>query len=280
MDGEPGVMAKEKPGYGDLLGCFLGAGVMGYLNRREFEKKRRMLENLKAGVVYCPDTNVLYHRFLSNHGRIPMDETALVDTVRNEIEASLNSVYTPRDVRLMKGEARYHGYLVDGLLDRRMNNSRKAAYLALREYRGLKDQAIRVPAVGETGPEKAENALVFARSLEEYGRGSGSHLVVLTTDGVLTEVCEESDLDCFLFRVPRRLSGRDVTARRFLGLVRLVSCVYGFLRLNGALIIGEYGGKRERDEVKVFLGGAKAERFGRDLETSRRLLRLMKEKRG
>lgn len=279
MDGEPGVMAREKPNYGDLLGCFLGAGVMGYLNRREFEKKRRMLGNLKARVIYCPDTNVLYHRFLSNHGRIPMGETALVGTVRNEIEGSLDSVYTPRDVRLMKGEARYHGYLVDGLLDRRMKVSRKAAYLALREYRGLKDEAIWVPAAGETGPDKEGNDLVFLRSIEEYGRGSGSSPVVLTTDRMLSEVCEESDIDHFLFRVPRRLSGRDVTAGRFLSLIRLVSCVYGFVRLNGALIIGEYGGKRERDEVKVSLGGVRAERFRRDLVTSRRLMRLMKEKR-
>ena len=278
LEVDPGVLEKEKPDYGDLLGCFLGAGVMGYLNRREFEKKRRMLENLKAGVVYIPDTNVLYHRFLSNHGRIPMDEIALVETVYNEIDASLKSVYTPREVRLMKGEAKFHGYLVDGLLERRMKNSRKAAYLALQEYRGLSDEVIKVPAVGETGPDKEENALVFLKSIVEYGRDWGSYPVVLTTDHIMAEACEEADLDHFLFRVPRRLSGRDVTAGRFLGLIRLVSCVYGFMRLNGALIIGEYGGKRERDELKAFLGGQRAERFRRDLVTSRRLMSRIKEK--
>ena len=41
-----------------------------------------------------------------------------------------------------------------------------------------------------------------------------------------------------------------------------------------ALVIGEYGGKRERDEVGVVLGGARAERFRRDLVTSRRLMKL------
>lgn len=277
-DGQ-GVLALEKPDYGDLLECFLGAGVMGYPNQREFEKKRRMLENLKTRVAYFPDTNVLYHRFLSNYAGVTRSETALVETTRKEIEAALNFKYTQPQVRALKGEAKYQGHLVDGLLSRRMKNSRKAAYLALREYRDIGEKAIQVPAVGETGPEKERNDLVFARSIEAYVRGSTVYPVVLTCNGVMTDVCEVCGLDYFLFRVPRRIKGGDVPAGRFLTLLQLASGVYGFVRLNGVLVIGEYGGKRDHDEVKVFLDGERAERFRRDLEISRGLVELVKERR-
>jgi len=51
------------------------------------------------------------------------------------------------------------------------------------------------------------------------------------------------------------------------------------MRLNGVLIIGEYSGKRDHDEVKVILDGGRARRFRRDLEASRSLMKKVNERR-
>jgi len=65
----------------------------------------------------------------------------------------------------------------------------------------------------------------------------------------------------------------------FLSLLKLASAIYGFMRLNGVLIIGEYSGKRDHDEVKVILDGGRARRFRRDLEASRSLMKKVNERR-
>jgi len=275
MEGlEEGTWALERPTYDDLLSCFLGAGILDYSNIGEFEKRSRVMGNLRSRVVYSPDTNLLYHRFFSNHDCVDPGDVVVADSVRNEIEAALNYKYDRRRLGEMLRGARYEKQLARELINRRMKASRKAAYLALREYRRLRDVCRGVPASGETGPDRERNDLIHVRSLREYGEENPVYPVVLTCDSIMTDLCEGEGLEYFLLRPPTRIPSREVSPGRLVDLIRLASCVMGFIRLGGATIQGEFRGKAGLDELKVTLPGARGDAFGRDLRICRGLMKL------
>ncbi|MGD2200493.1 MAG: hypothetical protein PVJ38_02535 [Candidatus Bathyarchaeota archaeon] len=265
---------KERPNYGDLLGCLIAAGVLGYRNVGELVKRLKILRNLKGRVVYSLDTNLLYYRFLSNTGFLDPGEVALVGSVKNEIEAALNYKYQGWQIREMERDVPFQKHLVRELSNTRMKNSRKAAYLALREYREVRSRCLEVPLVGETGRDKERNDLLMIRSLAEYARENPVYVVVLTSDRLLKDLCEGEGLDYFLLEIPQSIGAPETTPARMADLVALVSGVMGFMKLNNVTIIGEYRGKMGLDELKIEYPGSGAEAFRRDLEVCRRLLKL------
>ncbi len=56
------------PSYSDFLECLLAAGVVGYDNLEQFIEILKSYESLKKTMFFCPDTNILYHRFMTNLG--------------------------------------------------------------------------------------------------------------------------------------------------------------------------------------------------------------------
>jgi len=273
LEDRGGVWARERANLNDLQECFLCAGVTEYSNVEEFHAKRRMLDNLKQRVAYVPDTNLLYHGFLSKQGDLTFEDVVLVSSVQDEIEASLNYKYSDVQIAEMKRGALYQKHLVDVLRNRRMKSSRKAAYLALRKYRRLRDRCPQIDSVMETGSDKERNDVVIAKTASEYRKENPVYPVLLTCDALMTDICESEGLEHFLFKFPQSWETYDVDLGRLLELIRLTACTLGFLKVNNVAIIGEYGGKRSLDELRVTFPGARGDEFIRDLMMSRELVK-------
>lgn len=149
--------AREMPGYSDFLECLLSSGIMGYKNEADFREKLKHYRSLTKRVYFCPDTNVIYHRFISNSSLFKQNEILLVDTVKEEIEAALNYKYHPHQISELRSLVKYQEFLLDEWVNRRMKRSRKAAYIALREYRKVKDLAVEIEGVEKSTNDSEYN---------------------------------------------------------------------------------------------------------------------------
>lgn len=278
IEGDPivsEIWLKEKPGYHDLLECFLAAGVIQYTNRDRFIEKLEVFKGLRRKVVYYPDTNVMYNRFLSKYNRISPDEVAIVEGVRREIQASLNYKYTGYQLSEIKRDVQYQRRLVDELLNRRMKVSRTAAFLALREYLSHRDEVSLVDTVEETGRDKERNDLIFVKTVGRHAQRNRVYPVVLTCDGLLTGLCEAEGISYFLFQIPHKIEADRCSSEQFTELLTLVSGVYGFIKLNSVIIYGEYRGKQGLNDLKlVFLDDRLEEKIRREIELCRKLVKL------
>ena len=135
-------LADEMPSYNDFAECLIVSEIISYENAGEFGEMINHYRNLKKRVYFCPDTNVIYHGFVSTSSLFKSEGILLLETTREEIEASLNFKYAPPVISDFKRFARYQPFLLDEFINRRMKKSRLAAYIAMKEYRVLRKPAI------------------------------------------------------------------------------------------------------------------------------------------
>jgi hypothetical protein len=267
-----GNILQEMPAFNDLLSCLMNSGILPYANRDDFIEKIRMFSNLKKGVLYGLDTNVFYHGLPLNAGIDPAT-FLLVETVKNEIESSLNFKYSPQQIVDLKRSARFQKKLLDELLNARTKRARLAAHLALPPFRAIRDRATLVPAVGPSSSDKEANDLIIVKSLKEFENEKFSLPVMLTADRNLATLCDAQGVEHFLFEIPAAPGKTHCVPATFEKLVGTLAGVFGFIQCNSAIIFGEYRGKGSRsDELKVqFLNEALCEPFRKDLMLCRKL---------
>jgi len=254
---------EELPSHADLVDCLLTSGVISYENSEEVGRRighRR--SNYSGKVLFSPDTNVLYHNYLSSSGLLVPDDVAIVDTVKDEIEASMNHKYSGSEIREIRDSVECNRELVGQLSNRRKKKSRKAAYLAKREYKEFLGRTI--PSVEDGSHDSEQNDRVIARSLRDYGRESGVQTVLLTADTQMADICEMEGVERLYLKYP---VSYEVDACPHANLVKLVfdlSVTFGLVKLNSVIILGEFGGKGpdEPDALKLkFLDGGLGNAF-------------------
>lgn len=135
-------LADEMPPYNDFAECLIVSGIISYDNLEQFKEMLNHYRSLKKRVYFCPDTNVIYHGFMLASSLFKPEEILLVETTREEIEASLNFKYSPHIISDLKKLTKYQLFLLDEFINRRMKKSRLAAYVSMKEYRVLRKPAI------------------------------------------------------------------------------------------------------------------------------------------
>lgn len=240
----------EMPSFYDLRDSLLTSGVISHENLEEFEKfANRAINSSSKKVFFCPDTNLLYNNFFSSFGGIEPGNVAIVSTVKDELENKMNSKFKPTEVRLMKQLAEHHGDLLDELGNRRKKESRKASYLAMREYENYSGKEI--PARRESSHRSRENDEIIVKSLRDYEKKNPARLVLLTADDPMRDICRAEGLDHFYLKSPHDFDADSCPHDEFLGLVLDLSLVFGFVKLNSAIIFGEFGGKDRAGSLKL-----------------------------
>jgi len=268
LDGTTG----EMPSYSDLTECLLNAGVTQYGNLEEFKKRVNIYRNLHKGVVFSPDTNILYHGFFSNSNSIDPEDILLVDTVRDEIEAQLNHKYSRTEISTMKVRAQFQKHLLDELSNRRKKRSRKAAYLAMRNFISIRDRAIPVKGIEKSQKSSSENDRILVRTLNHYEQALP---VLITADEAIIDICNLHDIEYFLFKHPHGQKVRHCTYNQLIKLALNLAGVFGFIKINSAILFGEFRGKRELNEFKILLLNENmGKTLKRDLNICRKLMRL------
>ncbi|KXA99627.1 hypothetical protein AKJ40_02720 [candidate division MSBL1 archaeon SCGC-AAA259M10] len=245
-----GEYSDEMPSFYDLRDCLLSSGVIKHENLEELEKyvNRRVESGVKR-VFFCPDTNILYQNFLSSFGKIKLRNVAIPDTVKDELKNKLNSKYGRTELQLMKQHAKCQGNLLDELNNRRKKASRKASYLAMQEYERFSGKTI--TAQRESTYDSGENDRIIVESLRSYEKNNPVRVTLLTADDSLRDLCRAEDLDHFYLKVPHNFEADSCSHGEFLTLIRNLSLVFGFVKLNSSIIFGEFGGKNRADALKL-----------------------------
>jgi len=261
---------RERPSWNDLLECFLASGAANFTNMDDF--KKALTSYPRTGrVYYAPDTNILYHGFLTTSNLVEPSKVLLSGTVKEEIRAQLNHKHGPHHIDELKKSSRYQRQLWDMLLNQRMKLSRKTAALALAEYEALSSRSLLVEPASSTTPDKEKNDEVFTRTVSGYRRDHSIYPVVLTCDAAIVDLCKLEKLDYFLFYLPQTIESGLVGHRCFIRLVQLLANVMGFLKVGKVTILGEYQGRRSPGELKVIFPNGDYEWFMKHLTISRKL---------
>ncbi|WP_290597365.1 MULTISPECIES: PIN domain-containing protein [unclassified Archaeoglobus] len=230
-------------------------------------------ENLKKTVFFCPDTNILYHRFMTNLG-IDLRSVLLVNVVRDEIEASLNFKYSPSQIAELKKDAKYQSFLLDEFINRRMKRSRLAC-IALTEYRELRRYAVEIEGVESSTNDKEQNDLTIVKTLRRFERERAALPVMLTADRQMADLCEAEGIEYFHFSIPHAVKADFCDHSGMIKLIYSLAMVFGVVRLNSVVVFGEFKGKKKIEELKLrFLDNEFWKSFEKHLRICRRLMEL------
>ncbi len=262
----------DLPTYSDFYECFISSGIVGYDNLYEFEKQLELYDSLRKGVAFAPDTNILYHRFISNFREMDGRQIVIAEGVKWEIENAMNYKYRNSQLMEIMERVRNPAPLRE-LRNRRMKKSRKAAYVALREFEKLKSRII----IAEKYGEGHNNDEVIVKTLKHYDEMTPTLLVFLTADRAITDVAEMEGLEYFLFQYPTSELGKhEISAYQLRTLLFNLAAIFGVIEVGDTLVYGEFGGKADLNEMKLVFGDASTFReFEFHLMLSRKLVRLL-----
>ena len=247
-----GPIAGELPTYADFLECMIASGIVRYTNQAAFDAMRASYGQLKKTVFFGLDTNLFYHGFPSNNPAIDHTSYLIVDTVRDEIAYAINRKYTAKMIEDMTAHAPGCQEYIRELENKRMKRSRKAAYIALKEYRTIRDRATEITSPGPHTHLSEENDRNIVKALRKFDEERYALPVLLTADIYMADLCMAEGIEYFYFDRPYILEVTTCTASAFRRLLFNLAAVFGFIDCSGTAIFGEFGGKgNDLDELKV-----------------------------
>jgi len=266
----------EMPFFTDYDECLLASGVTSYENLEEFAGRLRTYRELKKDVRFGIDTNLLYHRFVTVTGAINPEETILPDIVRQEVEYALNHKYSSRFIADLQASAPASAEIIGEFENRKKKKSRKAAYLAMAEYRDLRDRALLLTTGADAAHTSRENDGLIVRALRRFEEERFSLPVLLTADAAMADLCDAEGVEYFLFRSPYHERPATAGFDAFFRLLAYLSVVFGVIDLGSVLIFSEYGGKGNDSSAfrLTFMDEDLHTEFVRDVEVCRKLLAL------
>lgn len=264
---------SEKPTYSDYRQCFLASNLITYSNLEEFRHEYKTYSNLRAQVVYAPDTNLFYNQFLSS-GLIKPEEILLVETVQKEITNMLNKKFSPALLSELKPVIRYQRTLLDEFFNGRRKQSRLAYNLALQEYRAYSNRVYATVRTGELLRDKEQNDRLFVEAVKEYQSNSSVFPVILTGDKGMVDFCDSIGVNYILLKLPPVIQPAYCSPEQLCHLLCNLAGVLGVIQVNRLLIFGEFRGKNNFEYKVRFLGGETPLELERDLEICRELLKL------
>ena len=265
----------ELPNFHDYFLCLIHSGIVHYSNIEQFISRASSYGQMKKGACFGLDTNLLYHGFpLNSH--IDAQKFIIIDTVQSEIESSINYKYSPQEITDLKRCARFQKHLLDELINAKTKRARRATYLALRQFRAIRDRAQTIPALEKSTSDKEANDLIIVKTLRKFEEDKFSLPVMLTADQNLATLCDAQGLEHFLFEIPYEINEKKCTPAKMVSLIFNLATVFGFIQCNSVNIFGEFRGKGTNlDELKLeFLNERIYDRFFQDLKICRRLMKL------
>lgn len=271
-----GKHVAEMPSCADYDECLLASGVTVYENLDEFVGRLSTYRQLKKDVRFGLDTNLLYHRFVTVTRAVEPEETILSDIVRQEIEYALNHKYSSRFIADLQASAPESAEIIGEFENRKKKKSRKAAYLAMAEYRDLRDRALLLTTGTAAAHTSRENDGMIVAALRRFEEERFSLPVLLTADTAMADLCDAEGVEYFLFRSPYRERPAAAGADALFRLIAYLSVVFGVIDLGSVLIFSEYGGKGNDSSAfrLTFFDEDLYTEFIRDVEICRKLLAL------
>ncbi|MEX2730026.1 MAG: hypothetical protein Q6353_022480 [Candidatus Sigynarchaeum springense] len=264
--------AEEFPSYQDFKECFLASGCMQYDNVADFLSRHKDYKDRNQRVFFSPDTNLLYHGFLSSKASfLSKERIPLAPTVYNEIQTAMNHKYDKATIDDIKSRLRFNADLIKGWVNNRKKRSRKAAYLAMREKNRL--LTFTVAEIEKRSPSYEQKDLYILKELQQFMAQSKSDVIFLTADRVSQDFCVMENVEYFLFTIPARIDTHQCSAASFCELIFDLTAIFGVIRVHRTLLFCEFPSKTDLDQLKVRLATEKHyAQFTKDLKICRRLM--------
>ncbi|QSZ66320.1 hypothetical protein RJ40_01790 [Methanofollis aquaemaris] len=271
-----GEHAMEMPFFSDFEECLLASGVTTYANMEAFREKAKIYRGLKKEISFGLDTNLMYHRFFTTSRALRPDEVILTGIVRQEIEYVLNHKYSARFIAELRESAPEASWYIAEFENRRKKKSRKAAYLAMPEYKTLRDRAILVDEGEKAVHATRENDQMIVEALRRFEEKRFGLPVLLTADGSMADLCDAEGVEYFLFRAPYHPKPRHASPETFFKLVAHLALSFGVVTIGSAVLFGEFGGKGDDPDAfrLTFIGDDHHTECERDIELCRKLSAL------
>ena len=269
----------EMPSYNDIGYCLLLGGIIQYNNIDEFYEQLTLYKKMNKTIRFALDTNMFYQGFPSR-SKLPGDTCyLLVDIVYEEMEAAINHKYSQNQINAMQHNAPYHKDLLTELLNRKTKKARKAVYVAMSEYRSIREQTREIKSPDPSTYDKEANDLLIVRTVRDYDE-KNNMAVLLTADTNVSYLCEGKGPECFHFTYPSMFDVKHCSSGQLIELIFSFAIVCGFIQCNYVVIYGEYAHKTGNDDtLKLkFHDEEKYLDFIKDLEICRKLTKLGIEK--
>lgn len=264
--------AEELPTYQDYKECFLASGCIQYENVAEFTARHKNYKERNKRVFFSPDSNILYHGFLSSKASfLSKERIPIAPTVHAEIEAAMNHKYDKATIDDMRSKIRINSEYIKGWTNGRVKRSRKAAYLAMREKNRL--VTFKIEGIEGRPPNYAQKDLYILKELQQFMDQSRSEVIYLTADRASQDFCEMNSIEYFLFKIPANVDVQACTAQSFCELLFDLTAIFGVIRVHRTLLFCEFPSKTALDQLKVrFATERHYSQFMKDLKICRRLM--------
>jgi len=265
--------SSEMPLYSDIRGCLLSSGVLDYANADELRELIGSAVSRRHFAGVSLDTNLLYNRFVSNFQMLKENDVILASTLRDEIMHKINRKMDPRVQAGIKNTVRYQKELCDELWNRETKSSRIVRDHALREFTFLKKGGCRIiEGVERSSAEDGENDKIIVRTLADMRRKGKRPPLLITADAAVEAICDLEDVEYFRLHYPDPGDAASCAFGQFRNLVHSMSSVFGAVMIGPVLVLGEYRGKKDPEDMKLRFQDPRAgEEFSRELGVCRKL---------
>ena len=275
-----GDYSSEMPNYSDFIQVLLASGVISFHNIDDFFEKFENISKWPKSkrIVFSADTNMFYNRFFSNFKKISPKEIILVDAIKEEIKSAQNLKFTPSEITEMKKHVRYNKHIIDEFVNRKKKKTRKAAYIAQREYDSIVDGVIGVISCEEKlSNDKENNDKIIVSSLSKSEESKHNMIYFLTADDNISDLCKIGRIEYFLFEIPKYVQVNRCTCQQFRELLFNMARIFGVVQVGSVMVYGEYKEKSSNRPDNVMLEFQNEDlfvEFEKDLTICRRLNEL------
>ncbi len=269
----------EVPRFNDFRETFLASGCIQYGNMDDFKK---FYKNLKGQsgfkpTYFIPDTNILYHRFITNSSNVFKGEKiGIAPTVFDEVNRNLNHRVTKEFIDFIKLKSKPHAEYYSELYNKRSIHTRKRAYFAMRELGAL--DTFDLPRNKDSYPEGTSNDYKIVFETKLFEKETATIGCILSADRLIEDYLKASKMNYFLLQYQPALPSRiHSNAESFRQLIFLLSGLFGFIKFNNTIIFAEYNHKPDLEIIKIrFLNEENYKDFNERLEISRKLMNFKK----
>ena len=244
-------LRRDLPKYNDYKDVFLSSGILDFENSDEISYNFNLLKGaVKEKTIYIKpvfigiDTNMAYYRVISRKIRNSF-RYVLSNIVVEEIDSRIHTKYTGRMISEFE-KLPYH-HIMSEFSNGSVKESRKAKN-AMNEVYYLTNvlDAFRTGSTTETKDKEIRDREI----IESYRRFSdeiNAEVVILTADKDMIFHAQARELSSIYFKLPHTLDVEGVDLKSIPPLVYDLVTVFGIIKINNTILLGEWRGKDAND---------------------------------
>ncbi len=244
-------LRRDLPKYRDFEDIFLSSGLLDFENSEEINYNFSLLKSaVKEKTIYIKpvfigiDTNMAYYRVISRKIK-NLFKYVLSNIVVEEIDSRIHTKYTGKMLSNFENLP-YHSIMYE-FSNGSVKESRKAKN-AMNEIYYLTNilDAFRTGKPTETKDKEIRDREI----VESYRRFSdeiNAEVVLLTADKDMIFHAQAQQLSSIYFKLPHSLAVEKVDVKKIPDLIYDLVTVFGIIKVNNIILLGEWRGKEAND---------------------------------